>query len=352
MPINQPPNDNGIIVKNMTLHYSSLIKKGCNNLGSDKISKSIFAQLDLDKSGKLDKEEIANSKETLSEIITNIAQKYKKELSKLFGENYSETLSKAENNPEIENKLKPSEKVLHQNIQDAHEEIINYSNNNPEDKQLQEYLANSKNVKFKLCDASDKEFKDQADFAQNIAAVAKVSKEEIKFNKTIINLDKTQTIKYLLHELGHYSNGDDLDSVTEEKAVERYAVETTEKITGEELVKDKDEYIEKFGKIYSDQGYPDHSPGYSGIPKNSGIMINGDIETIDKNGNQTKIVSDLYGDKYEYEITMGNEKDAQGNPYPEDTNLTINKSDGDIEKYEMRNYDKKAKAWKDIKQTE
>lgn len=352
MSINQPPNDIGTIVKNMNTHYSSLIKKGCENIGSDKISQSIFNQLDKDSSGKLEKSEINSSQESLSEIITNIAQKHKNDLSKLFGSNYNETLSKAENNPEIKSNLKPSEKVIHQNIQDAHQEIIDYSKQHPEDKQLQEYLANSKDVKFKLYNASDKEYKDQANFAKNTAAMAKPSQKEIGFNNSIINLDGTKTLKALLHELGHYSNGDDLDSVTEEKAVERYAIETTEKITGEEIVKNKDEYIEKFGKLYSLQGYPDHSPGYSGIPKNAGIAVNGDLESAKTFINQTKLVFDLYGDKYEYNISMGDECDPQGNHYPESVDLTVKKSNKDVQNYKLKNYDKDQKAWKDIEKKE
>lgn len=342
MGINGPNSqDKSQIIQNMTAHYNSLLKSGCTSLGANEMSQSIFMSLDADNSGTLEKAEIEGSQTSLADIIKDAAEDFYKEAAKFFGKSYSDKLEKANENQAPNNTQNPSERIINQNISESYEQIMKYAQEHPEDKRLQEYVAK---IKENKPDTSAKPME------EHLIAALEYEKNEINFNSTNLdNLEQKETLKTLIHEMGHYSNGDNLTSVAEEVDVESYAIDTTEKITGEKVVDYKPAYLQEFAKIYKKLGYGDISPGYEGIPKNAGFTVDGKIESVEKSDKKTTIIADDDGIKVEYDITMGKKKDSEGNPYPAKVTVKMEGETGETYKGEYKNYDKDDKTWSKFK---
>ncbi len=333
------------ILTNMQTHYGSLIKAGATGLGNDEMSKSIFGKFDTNGDRTISADEINANNVNIQQVLSEVAMQFKDLASKFFGNNYTEQLKKAEEtqtNPpnEQNNGNNSSEKVILQNIQDAHQKILKYAEAHPEDTRIQEYAQKLQELELSVTSKD-------ADFVAETISGDK----SITFSaKTLENLDPNTVLKNLLHEVGHYVNGDELSSIPEEIDVESFAIDTAENITGQKIVENKEEHINEFASRYESgmsSNYGKYSPGYNGIPINAGFTINNEIKEVHTNqeGNATTIISDFSGWRQEHHVSFGEEKDADGNPYPISAKETIFPEDGQQLTSVYSNYDKDRKVW-------
>lgn len=340
------------IISNMFAHYSSIAKNGHNTIGSDALSVFIFKKLDINNNNKLDSNEIKD----LSTVLNNLTEEELREggiAENTFGDSYTTQLEKAKSpqfSGEINNFARPgttdSEKIVSQNLNEACYKLIEYARLHPEDERLQQYVAKLNELKGNLTVSSDN---------YSYEALTVTGERTIDFaanQAEILNPDRT--MQALIHELGHYVNGDDLSSVAEELDVEEYSIGLTEKITGKPLYEDKEAHMKEFATRYQQRRGGNYgtlaSPGYNGLPINSGFVIDlGDkVNSVITNGNSTTInVDGLFEGGITYNIEMGDEKDADGNPYPKSAERRFTHEGKEyIDQY--TNYDKDRKVWLDM----
>lgn len=346
--INRPDlQDKTQIISNMKAHYGSIIKAGISSIGSDEMSKSIFSQIDKNQDGTLNEKELGGCESTLSSIIADAAENFYEMASKFFGKTYTQQLDKAnekEHPPEevakpAEEWKTPTQRVIQQNLDEGFAKIAKYAQEHPEDERIQSYMKKIEEIK------QGTEITDEAtDFT---ASTITGDMKTIYNGTEMENLDPDMALRTIIHEAGHYINGDELSSIKEEVDVETYALDTTENITGKSLFENKEKYLKEFSNLYENSGanYGKSSPGYNGIPLNAGFVIKEDITSIAKDGNSTSIYSDFAGWRQEHTVTMGEEKDRNGNPYPIEASRTLFQDNGETISWKFTDYDKDKKVW-------
>lgn len=356
--INRPDlQDKTLIINNMKAHYGSIIKAGISSIGSDEMSKSIFSQIDKNQNGMLNEKEVSGCESTLSSIINNVAENFYEMASKFFGKTYTQQLDKANEKNQTQNPegadqaagewKSPTQKVIQENLDEGFAKIAQYAQEHPEDERIQSYMKKIEEIK------QGSEITDETTYYT--AATITGDKKIIYDGTEVDNLDPDTMIRTIIHEAGHYINGDELSSITEEVDVETYALDTTEKITGKPVVENKEEYLQEFAEMYENSmgaNYGKSSPGYDGIPLNAGFVINDEITSVAKGGNSTSIYSDFAGWRQEHTVTMGEEKDENGNPYPTEASRTLYQDNGEAILWKFSDYNKDKKIWQKEEQAE
>lgn len=310
------------ILANMQANYSGLLKAGATNLGTDNMSKSIFAKIDADGNGSLTQIEIDTAMPSLSDILKNAAANAKDFARTMFGGS-------------------ENEQMVDKNIENTCNRIIQYAKEHPEDERIQKYAAKIQEL-FKNGNLTSTD-----SLPLNIVAKHNAGwsfNEQILLNNNRIRLrnDEDYVLLCILHELGHAESGDALDSISEERDVESYAREITQKIAGKKTDEFLDGSIDEFMGIYA--ALPKSSPGYNGIPKNAGVTIDYEIESVKRDGNNYIIKSEPNenGGYIETVIVMGQNTDIEGNLIPESAKEIMYDSGGnelgttDIREYNLQ----------------
>lgn len=295
---------NSKVFQNIQTHYGGLIKSGATSLGSDAMSISIFNKIDTNKDGIISQSEIDAAKPSLGQIFSESINNFKSFANVMYGP-------------------KPQEDALNEHISTAYNKILEYAKDHPEDERIQHYA--------KIAQEMMKNGKIEAGYIkeENVEGIY-----EAKDNTITLDADQFGTqdnvLLCLLHELGHARGKDSLDSISEEKDVESYAREIAAKITGKSVEEISDGTIEEFLQLYKDNKYPKSSPGYDGIPKNAGITIDYEIQSVERDGNNYKIKStpNENGRYIETVIIMGKNTDSEGNLLPESVQQCLYDSTG------------------------
>ena len=266
--------DKSLVIQNMFLHYSPLIKKDCSSIGADDMSRSIFESLNTDSDKySLSEEECSNSKNILGEILDKIYDKYTEWADKHFGKNYSDQIAKYDKSNQVTSETENSSaKVLKQNLAEAKDKIKKFAAEHPENTRMNDIANLIEDVDISVTNG-----------ITWYVAVTFTDSKEIKFSMESENLDPTTCLKSLIHEMAHYLNGDVLSSVPEEVDVESFAIDMAEQIDNVKYCEDKEAYMAEFESRYKyslNQGSnygQNASPGYNGLPLNAGFVIDEDI---------------------------------------------------------------------------
>ncbi len=310
---------NSKFFQNVQNHYGSLIKAGATSFGKDEMSISIFNKIDTDKDGIISQKEIDAVKSSIGQIIGEA----------IIGASKAKTMSRVQ------------EKVLNDDIQTAYNKVLEYAKNHPEDERIQQYakLAKEMMQNGKIQAGSIPQEHTAGIYDADTSAIT-LDFDEYK--------NSDQVLVILLHELGHAIGKDGLDSISEEKDVESYAREIAAKITGKSKEEISDISIDEFLQPYKDSNYPQSSPGYDGIPKNAGITIDYEIQSVEHEGNNYKIKSGpIENGRYiETVIIMGKNTDSEGNLLPESVQQHLYDSTGNnIETTLFSEYDSEQRCF-------
>lgn len=327
------------IVKNMLTHYSGLMKAGTRDFGGDFMSASIFKNIDTNKDGELQQDEIDKAKPNLTAYIQEVLEKDDFYANIHFGETYTKGLTKTDDKSD---KTK-SEQIIENNLKIACDLIMAYTNFPDEElakyaKKLSEIVANN-NLKLTDIDASG---------VNGRAVKNEQGLDEILIDNhdSIRNLSVGYLVQTLLHELRHTMEKDTLNSKAEEVEAEETARRLAEKITGQITF---NESIANFAKGYN--GYAEASPGTYSIPQNTGISVwYKPAEVTMTEDNNLIIKSDMQKDLdnmfIEDHVKFGKEKDEDGDAYPVSAECFIKDKDGNIiHKFDYGDYDPQKRSF-------
>lgn len=340
----KPENKPSQTVENMFNYYTEVFQNKYQVPSDDKITISLFQKLDKNKDGDIDKAEQINLHSAITEL--NKEGKYQKEIDATFGTSYTEAMSKTNrkhNNAQ-------TEKVIQANINKVLNKIQEYARQHPEDEKVQQYANKLNELKSKIkivrTDNPAGGFFDPKTQCININA------------NITSNLNETTLAKLLIHEATHI-DGDAISSHAEELNAERTGIEITEKIYNTTLIENKEEYLNQFINRYNNLpedfgGEAEYSPGYGGVPAGAGIEVEGEIQSVQQNGNNyiIKTRNEEDNTSEEYRINMKDKKDKNGVGYAESASVIVEHSNGDTEAYEYSNYNKKHRIFTEINDTE
>lgn len=331
------------VINNMIIHYSGLMKSETKSFGSDFMSKSIFKDIDLNKDGKLQQNEIDKAIPNLATYIEKVLKTDDFYGNIHFGEEYTQALTQT---TEKSDKTR-SQQIIENNLNKAVNMIMQYAASNPNDKTIQKY-ANKlseiiENNNLKLTDIESEGIVGRANKKEN-------GTDEILIdnNDNINNLSVNYLLQTLLHELRHTFETDNINSKAEEIEAEKTARELQEKISGQKIFNNS---IESFAKCYS--VYAEASPGTYSIPENTGIAVwYKPVDVTMTQNNKLIIKSDIQESMnnllIEDHVQFGNQKDENGNPYPISAKCLLKDKDGNIvQEFDYGDYNINTRSFND-----
>lgn len=334
-------NDNidKIIFTNMKTHYSGLLKNKATDIGGDFMSQSIFNSINTNGDKELSQEEIDAAKPVLDSYIKKSVEQDSFYSELYFGKEFTEAAKKT--NPNSNKTV--SEQIIENNLNQAVEKILKYSEDHPEDTDIQKYADKLREIiskgNLKLTDISDTGVSGRAIKDENGDTILIDNHESIK------NLNSQNLLQTLLHELRHTLETDDINSKAEELEAETTSRELADKISAKKGFYGS---LSQFTKGYA--GYAEASPGTYNIPENTGIafwykpqeVTMKENKLVVRSGEQEK----LKGAYIEDQIQFGTEKDESGKQIPVSAVRVIKDKDGKIIfSMDYGKYDNKTKAF-------
>ena len=317
------------IIDNMRTHYSGLMKVGATDFGGDILSKTIFDQINTDKSDGLTQTEIDAAIPNLDLYIKKTIEKDEYSAKTYFGETYTKAAEKTDKNSD----KTVTEQIFENKLNETVDLIFKYAQEHPEDATLQKYAS-------KL-----KEIKDSGNLIltniemDGVVALAQKGADGIDSilvdNRDIENIELTdELLQTILHELRHTMENDSINSKAEEIKAEKVSIELANKILGKETDEIMlDLHLTDFIRSY--KGYAEASPGTFNIPENTGIAVwywPNEV-TMDENNRLTirsNSLRSLDGAVIEDHVQFGDQKDENGNPLPVSAQRIITDKNGNV----------------------